>query len=520
MAVTQYIGARYVPKIFQNPDDNSNDWKAGIAYEPLTIVSYAGGSYTSKSDVPASVGNPTDNPAYWVAIGLYSGQTAINTNSINQIRYAIATHSEAGTTCTEHRDEGDFLWIEGVLYQTTAEINVNDTYTEGINITQVSDIMAGLDAALAQMASDISDCGNDIIAIQGDITNIQGDITELSDSLFDPYVITVGDSYAQGYDPNGNNSGWPVYLQNLGVNVINLCEGGAAFKLTASDTRAPLYQLQNATVPPTAQVMAIVACLGYNDFGGTSTDIIDNIHDFINYCATNYPKATVYIGMCGYAWTHNADNKYGAQIVQTARDYMSACDNYKAVFMPQVLGCLLPCNGLSNADYKHPNETGNRTIANAIYAALHNEEYSCNGMFTFPLTDNNVGFSASLFMDLTVTNGEIKGYARLDNAELDNSGTPVTIYNGIDPNPAHFPCMPFVRFQVNEILHNLDKPNSNVDKNYLNAPLYIYRPAYTSLGDVPIRINELTVAGNDFAKLSHFAYDQGQFYGEVHGSFV
>lgn len=520
MAVTQYIGARYVPLIYQNPDDNSNNWKQGVAYDPLTIVSYAGGSYTSKTFVPATAANPVDAPEYWVSIGLYSGQTAINTNAINNIRHAIANATEAGYVCTSARHDGDLVWINGVLYECTADVAVDESYVEGINITPVTDAIHRILAAIDNMAGDVSDLGDDITALQGSINTIQGNVTELSNAIFDPYVITIGDSYAQGYDPNGNNSGWPVYLQNLGVNVINLCQGGAAFKLTSSDARSPLYQLQHATIPPTAQVTSIVACLGYNDFGGTSADIINNIHDFINYCATNYPHATVYIGMCGYAWTHNEDNKYGAQIVQTARDYMSACDNYKAVFMPQVLGCLLPCDGLSHGDYKHPNETGNRIIANAIYAALHDEEYSCNGMYTIPLTDNNVGFSASLFMDLTVTNGEIKGYARLDNAVMDNNGTQVVIYNGIDPNPAHFPCMPFVRFQVNEILHNLDKPNSNVDKNYLNAPLFIYRPAYTQLGDVPIRINELTVAGNDFAKLSHFAYDQGQFYGDIRASFI
>lgn len=41
MAVRQYIGARYVPKYFENPD-GSNDWLEGVTYEPLTIVTYAG----------------------------------------------------------------------------------------------------------------------------------------------------------------------------------------------------------------------------------------------------------------------------------------------------------------------------------------------------------------------------------------------------------------------------------------------------------------------------------------------
>ena len=73
MANIQYIGARYVPKFFDNPDDHSNDWKAGIAYEPLTVVTYQDDSYTSKKPVPGNIGNPADNSDYWVKTMNFSG---------------------------------------------------------------------------------------------------------------------------------------------------------------------------------------------------------------------------------------------------------------------------------------------------------------------------------------------------------------------------------------------------------------------------------------------------------------
>lgn len=73
MAVSQYIGARYVP-LFYTASDNSNNWEAGVQYDPLTIVTYLNQSYTSKIPVPASVGNPADNPTYWIMTGAYSAQ--------------------------------------------------------------------------------------------------------------------------------------------------------------------------------------------------------------------------------------------------------------------------------------------------------------------------------------------------------------------------------------------------------------------------------------------------------------
>ena len=68
----QYIGARYVPKFYEGT--NGTEWDSGVAYEPLTIVTYLGNSYTSKIPVPAGVGSPNNNPSYWASTGIYSAQ--------------------------------------------------------------------------------------------------------------------------------------------------------------------------------------------------------------------------------------------------------------------------------------------------------------------------------------------------------------------------------------------------------------------------------------------------------------
>ena len=52
--VREYIGARYVPKFFEN-ENNTPEWAPNVQYEPLTIVTYNQNSYTSKKPVPASV---------------------------------------------------------------------------------------------------------------------------------------------------------------------------------------------------------------------------------------------------------------------------------------------------------------------------------------------------------------------------------------------------------------------------------------------------------------------------------
>lgn len=85
MAVRQYIGARYVPKIY-------GAWRSGISYEPLTIVTYLNRSFTSKMTVPATVGNPADNDQFWVETGAYNAQVAAVQDSVDSLSSDLAAY--------------------------------------------------------------------------------------------------------------------------------------------------------------------------------------------------------------------------------------------------------------------------------------------------------------------------------------------------------------------------------------------------------------------------------------------
>lgn len=61
----QYVGARYVPKVM-------GEWNKALQYEALSIVTYAGNSFTSKVPVPANI--DISNKSYWVNTGNYNAQ--------------------------------------------------------------------------------------------------------------------------------------------------------------------------------------------------------------------------------------------------------------------------------------------------------------------------------------------------------------------------------------------------------------------------------------------------------------
>lgn len=90
----QYIGARYVPKFFENPNTGDTSWLSGVAYEALTMVTYAGNTYTSKKNVPSGIGAPNANSEYWVATGMYNAY-------IEELRQDLSGVSEEVTTVQE-----------------------------------------------------------------------------------------------------------------------------------------------------------------------------------------------------------------------------------------------------------------------------------------------------------------------------------------------------------------------------------------------------------------------------------
>lgn len=94
MRVTQYIGARYVPLFYVN-SDGTTEWREGVEYEALTIVTWNNNSYTSRKPVPVNVGSPSDNPEYWVQTGNYNAQIGIINNKVNYM-YPIVEQAEKG----------------------------------------------------------------------------------------------------------------------------------------------------------------------------------------------------------------------------------------------------------------------------------------------------------------------------------------------------------------------------------------------------------------------------------------
>lgn len=103
----QYVGARYVPKLM-------GEWNKALQYEPLSIVTHLGNSFTSKVPVPVNI--DITNTDYWVNTGNYNAQVEAYRTETAQLK----TDLNNETANRKNADKDNILWI-------------GDSYSENYN---------------------------------------------------------------------------------------------------------------------------------------------------------------------------------------------------------------------------------------------------------------------------------------------------------------------------------------------------------------------------------------------------
>ena len=114
--VRQYVGARYVP-VFADP----LEWSDQREYEPLTIVTYQGDSYTSMQSVP--VGVDIGNTAYWAQTGNYNAQIEAYRREVLAYDGRITANANAIAAETQARESEVAEAMADIAAETQARIN-------------------------------------------------------------------------------------------------------------------------------------------------------------------------------------------------------------------------------------------------------------------------------------------------------------------------------------------------------------------------------------------------------------
>lgn len=336
-----YIGNRYVP-VFADPIE----WSASREYEPLTIVLHNGFSYTSKKIVPLNT--DISNTEFWALTGNYNAQ-------IEQYRQDVADLSDDLNTLSD---------------------------STNTRFTQVNQRIDG-------QASDISENQNDISEIQGDISDIESDFATLQANLntlthnFNmandfQTIVCIGDSYLEGYNPQGYANGWGYYLAPLLKKTLNATlkryyKGGSGFGQAVDGINFnSLVNTAYSDIGATeaANVGAVVIVGGANE----PTSMGSSVGTTLQNARSKFPNAKIFYA---YGSNYKDQSCYNRPAVTAA--YQAGAQTVADCYYLGDLTTMLKSNpAVYSSDGVHLTASGYMYLAWAIANAMAGHRISFN----------------------------------------------------------------------------------------------------------------------------------------------
>lgn len=349
-----YIGARYVP-IFADPIE----WDKSKSYEPLTIVTYQGDSYTSKTFVPSQT--EITNTEFWARTGSYNAQVEQYRKETQEVVTQLDDLEESVNNSINQFDTR-LTQTETKInsYETRVTALETDNTTNKSNISSNTSKITSLESNVQTINTEIESLDSKIESLDDNVNNINENISNLESFVKNKSYIVIGDSYTDG--PNS----WDKRLKtNLGATDDNFklsARGGAGF---AHGSPNFLTLLQEVSVPDQNSITHIIVCGGANNYGKDINTILTGaggIQQFVNYAKTNYPNAKVYIGFIGVDI-----NQWNG--ISRALEAYKRCTEYGAIYLNNT-EYILPSMSLLQSDGIHPNDTGDQWLGDYITNAV------------------------------------------------------------------------------------------------------------------------------------------------------
>lgn len=396
-ALTNYLYNEVTPAVNNNAD---------AVTELQTYVA----NYFNNLDVQTEINNKLDDMAE-------SGQLAEIIAQYIQLNGVLAYD-----TLNDLKNADNV--VNGSICKTLGNVTYNDGYgafykvrtiTNDDVIDNINIIKINTDNTL--IAELITNSNNG--TLQNEINEINETITNLNRKKY----VFMGDSYGDGYSPDGNVTSWITLLaQKMNLSnddYISSHYGGYGFSINRPDYNYILL-LQNLASDD--ELTDMYVCGGYNDAGQTEVNIIQGITNFYNLFKTKFPNAKLHLGFIGWSRNSNKINDLKNALIS----YKKGCDENN---IDLLTGCEYSLHNYFKyfaSDGVHPNQTGQNSIANALYNCIKYRNANVIEKEPMYFTVNN-GSTYQTNFEMTLNNGHI---SLIDNATQTNGftfATPITI---------------------------------------------------------------------------------------------
>lgn len=333
-----------------------------------------------------------------------------------------------------------------------------------------------------------------------------GNTVNLTSSNFKNYIL-VGDSYAQGWTPDGSVTGWPELLHQLlkGNLYASVTQGGAGL----SDKMTGIYNLTTriSELANSDTVDSIICCCGKNDINSSELikGINNGIKNFVDTCHQKFKNAKVYIGFIG--WDLNKLPGWGVGRSLDLKNGIAQYERVTSDYTYLKTDFIMRQRSYLSSDGVHPNQTGQNALAYGIKCALYGGIPSYTKTFvqhTYP--DANGGGSYQIkenfeggttFLQFTVAH-EVKYYGTNENVSFANYE--LTIIKNVELDYIIPSGYGLTTMQARIILQT-----ENGTYYTLDAPAY-FKSNSDGTYDLVINITAVNYAGNGWAggKIKYF----------------
>ena len=316
-------------------------------------------NYFENLDVQEEINNKLDDMAT-------SGELAEIIAEFLQLTNLFAFDTISDMASSENLTEGLICYTAG-----------QNTYNDGkhgyykIRELELSDIVDGFNiVAITESANLVgerlpdyyyNDLNSKINTLNN--TTIPAIEDEIENLTFKKWLF-IGDSYSQGYTPDGSVTGWSTLLKNKMNLTSDTCiiadHGGAGF----ANTTYPYSQILT-DLDADEEITDILIAGGYNDTYYPEAEILTGISNCKTIIDTKFPNAKIHIGFIG-----GTTNQYHRHILKTIRLYQSKCLELGIDYMPN-LQYILFDSRLFSSDGIHPNQNGENAITYGLYQALN-----------------------------------------------------------------------------------------------------------------------------------------------------
>lgn len=417
MSVREFVGARYVPII-------AGEWDNTHTYEPLMVVTYQGASYTSRQYVPAGI--EITNESYWVLSANYNAQVEAYRKEVRDILPYDETPTEGSTKGVTSNgikkaiDTAEQTNATAIASEVTRATNAEKTNADAIAANTTAN------AEHAKMLAGTADSGLKAL--------IDKNTTYVNETK-KKTVVLLGDSYGEGWTPEGTVNGWCKlvhdFLSIAGYDVHYESIGGVGLNSAKGfDTVLTKLLETDKTLDRNAcKLVVIGGC--YNDESYNDTDIKAYLSQFRTTLANTFPNARFVLAPFGNTVAYN---KYNT-VYEAHKRWVWYGPQYG---FGVIDGCnaMLPSEVYYSSDGFHPNQNGQYCIAVPIAdwimsGSWANTTYMHN-IVSIPITQNSPiyedGVDKHIEFAYTVGKDKLNIFGGDFNVDIPNNAIP-TINN-------------------------------------------------------------------------------------------